>query len=178
MEKNKKRNELSIFEEFRIKSPTTSLNVEDFPSDSDLYNLNLLCKVDNKGEPVSWWKKNNKGKLRQVNQLGELVFSTDKDFQQEIPIEKSLKKNKSKILVTINKYNIPTSWWIRDKNGELVQINIKSKDPSTMLQLKSWLRDQAIEIVSHEIRSMKKKAYEYSNEELENMIKIEEKKNN
>ena len=103
-------------------------------------------------------------------------------FSQQIKIfkrdsnRKILKKNKSKILVTINKYNIPTSWWIRDKNGELVQINIKSKDPSTMLQLKSWLRDQAIEIVSHEIRSMKKKAYEYSNEELRNMIKIEEKK--
>jgi len=91
-------------------------------------------------------------------------------------IEKSLKKNKNKILVTINKYNVPTSWWIRDKNGELVQINIKSKDSDTMQKLKSWLRDQAIVMVSHEIRSMKKKAYEYSKEDLENMIKDEEKK--
>lgn len=176
MEKNKKRNELSIFEEFRIKSPTTSLNIEDYPSDNDLHSLNLLCKVDNKGQPVSWWKKNNKGNLRQVNELGEFIFSADKDFEKQIPKEKSLKKNKNKILVTINKYNIPTSWWIRDKNGELVQINIKSKDPDTMQKLKSWLRDQAIGIVSHEIRSMKKKAYEYSKEDLENMIKDEEKK--
>ena len=54
-------------------------------------------------------------------------------------------------------------------------INIKNKDPDTMLHLKSLLRNQAIDIVSLEIRSMKKKAHEYSHEELEKMIKLEEK---
>ena len=176
MAKIKKRNELSIFEELRIKPPTTSVNIEDFPKDHELHPLNLLCKVDSNNNPISWWKKNVEGKLRQVNQLGELIFSSDKDFDKEIPNEKSLKKNKSKLLVTINKYKIPTSWWTRNKEGELVQINIKNKDPDTMLHLKSLLRNQAIDIVSLEIRSMKKKAYEYSHDELEKMIKLEEKK--
>ena len=175
MAKIKKRNELSIFEELRIKPPTTSVNIEDFPKDHELHPLNLLCKVDRNNNPISWWKKNVEGKLRQVNQLGELIFSSDKDFNKEIPNEKSLKKNKSKLLVTINKYKIPTSWWTRNKEGELVQINIKNKDPDTMLHLKSLLRNQAIDIVSLEIRSMKKKAHEYSHEELEKMIKLEEK---
>jgi len=175
MAKIKKRNELSIFEELRIKPPTTSVNIEDFPKDHELHPLNLLCKVDRNNNPISWWKKNVEGKLRQVNQLGELIFSSDKDFDKEIPSEKSLKKNKSKLLVTINKYKIPTSWWTRNKEGELVQINIKNKDPDTMLHLKSLLRNQAIDIVSLEIRSMKKKAHEYAHEELEKMIKLEEK---
>ena len=175
MAKIKKRNELSIFEELRIKPPTTSVNIEDFPKDHELHPLNLLCKVDRNNNPISWWKKNVEGKLRQVNQLGELIFSSNKDFDKEIPNEKSLKKNKSKLLVTINKYKIPTSWWTRNKEGELVQINIKNKDPDTMLHLKSLLRNQAIDIVSLEIRSMKKKAHEYSHEELEKMIKLEEK---
>jgi len=175
MAKIKKRNELSIFEELRIKPPTTSVNIEDFPKDHELHPLNLLCKVDRNNNPISWWKKNVEGKLRQVNQLGELIFSSDKDFDKEIPSEKSLKKNKSKLLVTINKYKIPTSWWTRNKEGELVQINIKNKDPDTMLHLKSLLRNQAIDIVSLEIRSMKKKAHEYSHEELKKMIKLEEK---
>jgi len=175
MAKIKKRNELSIFEELRIKPPTTSVNIEDFPKDHELHPLNLLCKVDRNNNPISWWKKNIEGELRQVNQLGELIFSSDKDFDKEIPSEKSLKKNKSKLLVTINKYKIPTSWWTRNKEGELVQINIKNKDPDTMLHLKSLLRNQAIDIVSLEIRSMKKKAHEYSHEELEKMIKLEEK---
>jgi len=175
MAKIKKRNELSIFEELRIKPPTTSVNIEDFPKDHELHPLNLLCKVDRNNNPISWWKKNIEGELRQVNQLGELIFSSDKDFDKEIPNEKSLKKNKSKLLVTINKYKIPTSWWTRNKEGELVQINIKNKDPDTMLHLKSLLRNQAIDIVSLEIRSKKKKAHENTHEELEKMIKLEEK---
>ena len=176
MAKIKKRNELSIFEELRIKPPTTSVDIEDFPKDHELHGLNLLCKVDNNNNPISWWKKNAEGKLRQVNQLGEVVFTGDKDFEKEIPVESSLKKNRSKILVTINKYKAPISWWVKNLDGDLIQINIKDKDPDTMLRLKSLLRNQAIDIVGLEIRSMKKKAYEYSKNELEKMIKEEEKK--
>jgi hypothetical protein len=108
--------------------------------------------------------------------IEEVVFSGDKDYLKEIPIELSLKKNHSKILVTINKYKAPISWWVKNLDGELIQINIKDKDPDTMLRLKSLLRNQAIDIVGLEIRSMKKKAYEYSKNELEKMIKEEEKK--
>jgi len=176
MTKIKKRNELSIFNDFRIKPPTTSINVEDYPKKEDLHSLKLLSKVDKNNNTTSWWKKNIDGKLVQVNQLGEVVFSGDKDYLKEIPIESSLKKNQSKILVTINKYEAPISWWVKNLDGELIQINIKDKDPDTMLRLKSLLRNQAIDIVGLEIRSMKKKAYEYSKNELEKMIKEEEKK--
>jgi len=176
MTKIKKRNELSIFNDFRIKPPTTSINVEDYPKKEDLHSLKLLSKVDKNNNTTSWWKKNIDGKLVQVNQLGEVVFSGDKDYLKEIPIESSLKKNQSKILVTINKYEAPISWWVKNLDGDLIQINIKDKDPDTMLRLKSLLRNQAIDIVGLEIRSMKKKAYEYSKNELEKMIKEEEKK--
>lgn len=176
MTKIKKRNELSIFNDFRIKPPTTSINVEDYPKKEDLHSLKLLSKVDKNNNTTSWWKKNIDGKLVQVNQLGEVVFSGDKDFEKEIPVESSLKKNRSKILVTINKYKAPISWWVKNLDGDLIQINIKDKDPDTMLRLKSLLRNQAIDIVGLEIRSMKKKAYEYSKNELEKMIKEEEKK--
>ena len=176
MTKIKKRNELSIFNDFRIKPPTTSINVEDYPKKEDLHSLKLLSKVDKNNNTTFWWKKNIDGKLVQVNQLGEVVFSGDKDYLKEIPIESSLKKNQSKILVTINKYEAPISWWVKNLDGDLIQINIKDKDPDTMLRLKSLLRNQAIDIVGLEIRSMKKKAYEYSKNELERMIKEEEKK--
>jgi len=44
------------------------------------------------------------------------------------------------------------------------------------MKIKSWLRDKAIDAVGLEIRSMKKKAYEYSKDELMDMIKKEESK--
>jgi hypothetical protein len=177
MTKIKKRNALSIFNDFRLKQPTTSIKIEDFPKDENLHSLNLLCKLHTNTKVVSsWWKKNVDGRLVQVNELGEPIFSGERGFEKEIPIETSLKTNKSKILVTINKYNFPTSWWTKDKDGGLVQINIKDEDPDIMLPLKSWLRNQAIDTVSLEIRSMKKKAYEYSSKQLEKMIIDEEDK--
>ena len=136
MTKIKKRNELSIFNDFRIKPPTTSIDIKDYPKEKDLHSLQLLCKVDKNNKPTSWWKKNINGKLTQVNQLGEVVFSGDKDFEKKTPLESSLKKNKSKILVTLNKYNIPVTWWFKDKSNELIQINIKEKDLNTKLHIK------------------------------------------
>jgi hypothetical protein len=176
MTKIKKRNELSIFNDFRLKQPTTAIKIENYPNDKSLHSLNLLSKLDKENNVTSWWKKKIDGNLMQVNRLGEPILSGDKNFEKEIPLETSLKQNKSEMFVTINKYNFPTSWWTKNKNGELIQINIKSKDPETMLPLKSWLRNQAIDIVSLEIRTMKKKAYEYSSKQLEKMIIDEEDK--
>ena len=87
MTKIKKRNELSIFNDFRIKPPTTSIDIKDYPKEKDLHSLQLLCKVDKNNKPTSWWKKNINGKLTQVNQLGEVVFSGDKDFEKKTPLE-------------------------------------------------------------------------------------------
>ena len=60
MTKIKKRNELSIFNDFRIKPPTTSIDIKDYPKEKDLHSLQLLCKVDKNNKPTSWWKKNIK----------------------------------------------------------------------------------------------------------------------
>ena len=54
--------------------------------------------------------------------------------------------------------------------------NIKEKDGGVEFNIKSWLRNEAINAVGLEIRTMKKKAYEYSKKELMNMIEAEENK--
>ena len=51
---------------------------------------------------------------------------------------------------------------------------IKEEDAGVEFKIKSWLRNKAIGAVGLEINSMKKKAYEYSEDELMKMIKDEE----
>ena len=69
------------------------------------------------------------------------------------------------------------TWWKEDKNGDLIQVNlIEEDDAGVDFKVKSWVRNKAIDAVGLEIRSMKKKAYEYSKDELMAMIKVEEKK--
>ena len=51
MEKTKKRNELSIFEELRLKPPTNARTKEHYPRENSLHKLNVLCKVDKKNTP-------------------------------------------------------------------------------------------------------------------------------
>ena len=46
MEKTKKRNELSIFEELRLKHPTNARAKDHYPREYDLHKLNILCKLD------------------------------------------------------------------------------------------------------------------------------------
>ena len=176
MAKIKKRNELSIFEELRIKPPTNARTKEHYPREYSLHKLNVLCKVDKKNNPVSWWKKRPNGKLMQVNEFGEMIFSSDKKYEKIIPKETSLKKNESKILVTLNKYKIPVTYWVKGKNDELFQLNLKEGEKGIEFKINSWLRDKAIDAVGLEIRTMKKKAYEYSKDELLSMIEAEEEK--
>jgi hypothetical protein len=69
------------------------------------------------------------------------------------------------------------TWWVEDKNGELIQVNTTKEDEAGIeFKIKSWLRNKAIGAVSLEISSMKKKAYEYSEDELMRMIEAEENK--
>ena len=176
MEKTKKRNELSIFDELRLKPPTNARTKEHYPRENSLHKLNVLCKVDKKNNPLSWWKKRPNGKLMQVNEFGEMIFSSDEKYEKIIPKETSLKKNESKILVTLNKYKIPVTYWVKDKNDELFQLNLKEGEKGIEFKINSWLRDKAIDAVGLEIRTMKKKAYEYSKDELLSMIEGEEEK--
>ena len=172
----KKKNELVIFEQFRLKPPTNARSREHYPREYSLHKLNVLCKVDKKNNPISWWKRRPNGEFMQVNEFGEMIFSSDKRFEKTIPKSENLKKNKSKILVTVNKYNMPVTYWVRDNEGDLIQVNLKKEDEGVEMKIKSWIRNQAIDAVGLEIRSMKKKAYEYSEDELLRMIESEEKK--
>ena len=176
MKKNKQRNELSIFEELRLKPSTNARSPEHYPREYSLHKLNVLCKVDKKNNPISWWKKRPNGEFMQVNEFGEMIFSSDKCYEKTIPKSENLKKNKSKILVTVNKYNMPITYWVKDNEGDLIQVNLKEEDVGVEMKIKSWLRDKAIGAVSLEISSMKKKAYEYSKDELMRMIEAEENK--
>ena len=176
MKKNKNRNELSIFEELRLKPSTNARSPEHYPREYSLHKLNVLCKVDKKNNPISWWKKRPNGEFMQVNEFGEMIFSSDKRYEKTIPKSKNLKKNKSKILVTVNKYNMPVTYWVKDNEGDLIQVNLKEEDVGVEFKIKSWLRNQAIDAVGLEIRSMKKKAYQYSKDELMTMIEAEENK--
>ena len=176
MKKNKKRNKLAIFEELRLKPSTNARSPEHYPREYSLHKLNVLCKVDKKNNPISWWKKRPNGEFMQVNEFGEMIFSSDKRYEKTIPKSKNLKKNKSKILVTVNKYNMPVTYWVKDNEGDLIQVNLKEEDVGVEMKIKSWLRDKAIGAVSLEISSMKKKAYEYSKDELMRMIEAEENK--
>ena len=176
MKKNNKRNELSIFEELRLKPSTNARSPEHYPREYSLHKLNVLCKVDKKNNPISWWKKRPNGEFMQVNEFGEMIFSSDKRYEKTIPKSENLKKNKSKILVTVNKYNMPITYWVKDNEGDLIQVNLKEEDVGVEMKIKSWLRNKAIDAVGLEIRSMKKKAYEYSKDELMKMIEEEENK--
>ena len=58
----------------------------------------------------------------------------------------------------------------------MFQLNLKEGEKGIELKINSWLRDKAIDAVGLEIRTMKKKAYEYSKDELLSMIEEEEEK--
>ena len=179
MTKTIKRNELAIFEELRLKIPTSLRNK--FPEKGKLKKINnIFYYYNDKLKQNTYWQKNPAGKFVQVNQYGELVFSGNDAYQRNKPKKSSLNKYKTDIMVHTErleaiKYDRIT-WWAKDKNEELVQVNIKKEDVGIEFKIKSWLRNKAIDAVGLEIRKMKKKAYEYSKEKLEKMIKEEEKK--
>jgi hypothetical protein len=182
MKKNKQRNELSIFEELRLKPSKNEIwssedPPESSPREEDLKELNILCKVGKDNNPISWWKKRPNGEFMQVNEFGEVIFSGDKRYEKTIPKSENLKKLKTTVKIYRDKHITDlVSWWIKDENNNLIQVNLKEEDVGVEMKIKSWLRNKAIDVVSLEIRSMKKKAYEYSKEELMNMIEKEENK--
>jgi hypothetical protein len=172
----KKRNELSIFEELRLK-PLKKVTNDKFPKESELKKLNILYR--NIDETVHYWKYLN-GYLCQVNKYGEFIDMGDNGYDfvgDDIePKKSSLKKYDGNIRVVTNEYDIPISFWKINDNSQLVQVNNSKEETGIEFKIKAWLRDKAIEVVGLEIRSMKKKAYEYSKDELLKMIEVEEDK--
>jgi len=173
MTKTIKRNELAIFEELRLKSPTSLSNKA--PKKSDLKKIDIFKYYNLKFKKNTYWQKNPTGRIVQVNQYGELVFSSNDEYQRNTPKKFLLRKYKTDVRFHRDEYiKDYVTWWTEDKNGELVQVNIKKEDVGIKFKIKSWLRDEAINHVGLEIRSLKSKAYKYSKEELLEMIEEEE----
>ena len=175
MTKTIKRNELAIFEELRLKSPTSLSNKA--PKKSDLKKIDIFKYYNLKFKKNTYWQKNPTGRIVQVNQYGELVFSSNDEYQRNTPKKFLLRKYKTDVRFHRDEYiKDYVTWWTEDKNGELVQVNIKKEDVGIEFKIKSWLRNKAIDAVGLEIRKMKKKAYEYPKKKLEKMIEEEENK--
>ena len=174
MTKIKKRNELSIFEELRLKP-------EDFretPKIEDLVEIDFVYYYYNtKFKKNTYWIL-TEPKFTQVNEYSEGIDTDDEDYQLNIPKINTLKKFETNVKCHIEEETEDTifyTWW-QNKNGKLIQVNRTDEIESVTFKLESWLRNQAIDTVSLEIRSMKKKAYEYSSKQLEKMIIDEEDK--
>ncbi len=205
MKKNKKRNELAIFEEFRLKPPKKIISPAN-TKEYKLEKLDLFYATNKETGVESLWIKRKNGRLDQVDEFGQPIHAAS-DATEPTPNESSLKKYNSNLLVALNKYGWVRFLWKMSKNNTLVQIDFFGKkiiqkneilklrkdkkgnlfatalfeeiaedDHSIELTVKSWLRDKAIGAVGLEISSMKKKAYEYSKDELMGMIEKEENK--
>jgi len=174
MAKIKKRNELSIFEELRLKPDGVSPKIptkEDLETMDDMYFYNDKLLKRN-----TYWRKVD-SELIQVDKYGVSLDEDDKDYQKEIPKTSKLKEYKTDVKVFVEEEKedmIICTWWKQNEQGQLTQVNLSEE--SIKFKVQSMLRDKAIESVSFEIRTMKKKAHEYSDEELIKMIKQEEKK--
>ena len=177
MKKNKKRNELSVFEEFRLKP-------DDFrdkpPKKNKLLIINDIYFYYNaKLKKNTYWIL-TEPKYTQVTEYREQLDEYDEDYQSNIPKKSSLKEYKTDAKIHVEEEGEDgdyCTWWKENENGELIQVNkTKEEDAGVQFKIKSWLRNKAIDAVGLEIRNMNKKAYEYSKGKLEKMIKEEEMK--
>ena len=172
----KKRNELSIFEELRLKPDDFQSEVpkiEDLEEIDDVYYY-----YNQKFKKNTYWVL-TEPKYTQVNEFRQSIETDDENYQLNVPQKNSLKQFKTDVKVHIEEETEETfvcTWWKENENGKLIQVNRTDETESIKFKLKSWLRNKAIDVVSLEIRTMKKKAYEYSSDELEKMIKEEEDK--
>ena len=174
----KKKNELVIFEEFRLKP-------DDFrdqpPKKKDLVEIDdVYFYYNTKLKKNTYWIL-TEPEYTQVNEYREPLETDDEDYQLNIPKKSSLKKYETDVTIHVEEEDEDgtayVTWWKEDENGEVIQVNNTKEDEAGIkFKVKSWLRNKAIDAVSLEIRSMKKKAYEYSEDELMRMIEAEENK--
>ena len=174
MEKNKKRNELFIFEELRLKPDGVAPKI---PNKEDLEPIeDLYFYYDKLLKKNTYWMVVD-SELIQVNQYGAKIDEDDEDYQDEIPNTSKLREYKTDVKIFVEEERddiLICTWWKENEQGQLTQVNLEEE--GIKFKIQSKLRDKAIEAVSFEIRTMKKKAYEYSKDELLEMIKAEEKK--
>ena len=172
--KKKKRNEIAIFQELELKPEDFR---EEIPNKEDLEPIDDIYFYNDKLlKRNTYWRKID-SELIQVDEYGESLDEDDKDYQKEIPNTSKLKEYKTDVKFFVEEEKedmIICTWWKQNEQGQLTQVNLSEE--SIKFKVQSMLRDKAIESVSFEIRTMKKKAHEYSDEELIKMIKQEEKK--
>ena len=174
MVKNKKRNELSIFEELRLKPDGVAPKI---PNKEDLEPIeDLYFYYDKLLKKKTYWMVVD-AELIQVNQYGARIDKDDADYQDVIPNTSKLREYKTDVKIFVEEERddiLICTWWKENEQGQLTQVNLEEE--GIKFKMQSMLRDKAIEAVSFEIRTMKKKAYEYSSEQLLKMIKAEERK--
>ncbi len=174
-----KRNELAIFEEFRLKPDDVK---NEPPKKKDLLEIDdVYFYYNTRLKKNTYWVLTTP-EYSQVDEYRATIDPDHEDYQLNKPKKSSLKKYKTDVKVHIEEYDEEEdtsylTWWKEDKNGDLVQVNLTEKeDAGVEFKIKSWLRNKAIDAVGLEIRNMKKKAYEYSKDELMGMIEKEENK--
>ena len=174
-----KRNELTVFEEYRLKPEDVK---NEPPKKKDLLEIDdVYFYYNTKLKKNTYWVLTTP-EYSQVDEYRATIDPDHEDYQLNRPKKSSLKKYKTDVKVHIEEYDEEEdtsylTWWKEDKNGDLVQVNLTEKeDAGVEFKVKSWLRNKAIDAVGLEIRNMKKKAYEYSEDELMGMIKKEENK--
>ena len=174
--KKKKRNEISIFQEFELKPEDLK---EEIPKKEDLEPIeDIYFYHDKLLKRNTYWREVD-SELIQVNEYGVSLDEGDKDYQEEIPETSKLKEYKTDVRFFVEEEKedmIICTWWKENEQGQLIQVNLSDEGESVKFKMKAWLRKEAINAVKLEINTMKKRAYEYEKEELLQMIEKEENK--
>lgn len=177
----KKKNELVILEELKLKPPkirwSCQYEPDQTPHETELKKIDNIYFYKNPTyKNVTYWKIFKSGKIVQVNQFGEVIFSSDKDYVNSTPSKTSLKKFETKVMIYKDLVDDLISWWVKDKDGRLIQVNTKDdKSGGVSFWINSWIRDEAIKLMSLEARNMKKNLTEYEHKQLEELVLEKEK---
>ena len=166
----KKKNELAIFEEFRLKSKVKSKIVK---TPKSLEKLILFCEVDKNKKPTKYYRKEKDETFVEVDEFGLYKSSTKQPAKRLYGID-------TNFYIIRNMFKVPVQWWIKEGNDrfKLIKSNIKEEEEFNGIEfeIKSYVRDEAIKELSLEMKKMKKKAYEYKTEELKKLIEEKESK--
>ena len=163
-----KRNEIAIFEEFRLTPEKTLVNSGKININKKNLKKIILFKDNRQNE--FFWKKEKNGSFCPVDRFGCPNF-----IKANQPNPKELTKFDTKFLAYFNKYDWPVEWWIEDSERELIKIYsqkekklIKEEKNSLSFKINAWVRDEAIKLVGLEIRKLKKRHTSIQNKSWKN----------
>lgn len=171
----KKRNELAIFEDFKLKPTNKS---QKLVGEKPLEKLILFCEVDKNKKPIKYWRKEKDETFVEVDEYGLYQSGSNQP-------KTKLHSLDTKFFVRRNKFEVPVEWFVEEKNGEYKKVKSNLSKKTSMLkeddewqgfefEIKSYVRDEAIKKLSLEMKKMKKKAHEYKTEELKKLIEEKE----